>query len=233
MGDRLAEIAAGLAATRRRIALACDAAGRDPADVTLVVVTKTFPATDVRLLNTLGVRDVGENRHPEAGEKAESCADLDLRWHFIGQIQTNKANAVASYADVVHSVDRVRLVTALARGRTRPAPLECLIQVSLDDPEAARGRGGASPADVATVAEAIGEHEQLRLRGLMAVAPLGEDPDEAFARLAGMHADLRARWPEADWCSAGMSGDLEAAVRYGATHVRVGSAILGTRPSGR
>jgi uncharacterized pyridoxal phosphate-containing UPF0001 family protein len=151
VGDRLAEIAAGLAATRRRIALACDAAGRDPADVTLVVVTKTFPATDVRLLNTLGVRDVGENRHPEAGEKAESCADLDLRWHFIGQIQTNKANAVASYADVVHSVDRVRLVTALARGRTRPAPLECLIQVSLDDPEAARGRGGASPADVATV----------------------------------------------------------------------------------
>ena len=229
MRERRDEIAEGLRQARDRIARACSEAGRDPDDVTLIVVTKTFPAADVRHLHALGVRDVGENRHPEAREKAADCADLDLRWHFVGQLQTNKAKAVAGYADVVHSVDRERVVDAIARGRTGSAPVDCLIQVSLDD-DAARGRGGAPPADVLDLAAVIADHDNLRLRGVMAVAPLGGDPDAAFARLQAISLDLRSRRPQASWISAGMSGDLEAAVRNGATHVRVGSAILGTRP---
>lgn len=248
MSDRRSEIANGLAKTRDRISTACREAGRDPAEVTLVVVTKTFPASDVRHLHALGVRDVGENRHPEAGEKSAACADLDLRWHFVGQLQTNKAKVVAGYADVVHSLDRTRLVEALARGRRKPGPLDCLVQVNLDEAGASASGGGASragtsrvgtsrggtPADeVAALAAAVAEHEVLRLRGVMAVAPLDGDADEAFARLKAISLDVRARWPQATWISAGMSGDLEAAVRHGATHVRVGSAILGTRPPAR
>lgn len=236
MGDRRAQIAAGLAQTRQRIAAACASAGRDPSEITLVVVTKTFPASDVEHLHALGVRDVGENRHPEAADKAAACAALGLHWHYVGQLQTNKAKVVAGYADVVHSVDRIRLVRALASGRaaaSTTAPLDCLVQVSLDPPQAASGRGGAAPGEVAELADAIAEHDTLRLRGLMAVAPLDGDPDEAFAALAEQSAALRRRWPQATWISAGMSGDLEAAVRHGATHVRVGSAILGTRPTAR
>lgn len=229
---RREQIATGLERTRARIERACEAAARDPGEVTLVVVTKTFPASDVRLLHELGVRDVGENRHPEAGDKAAACADLDLRWHFVGQLQTNKARVVATYADVVHSVDRARLVTALAKGVPDARMLDCLVQVSLDLPPAA-GRGGAMPSDVAAIADAIAADDALRLRGVMAVAPLGVDPDEAFARLRDVSAALRERWPSAGAISAGMSGDLEAAVRLGATHVRVGSAILGTRPAAR
>ncbi len=226
------QVAEGLARTKARIERACETAGRDPGEVTLVVVTKTFPASDVRLLHELGVRDVGENRHPEAGDKAAACADLDLRWHFVGQLQTNKARVVAGYADVVHSLDRARLATGLAKGVPDGETLDCLVQVSLDPPSA-QGRGGAAPSDAPSIAEAIAAHDRLRLRGVMAVAPLGADPDEAFSRLLGVSQTLRERWPEADAVSAGMSGDLEAAVRHGATHVRVGSAILGTRPAAR
>ena len=225
-------MAAGLAETSQRLRRACEAVGRDPDEVTLVVVTKTFPASDVRLLHSLGVRDVGENRHPEAGVKADACSDLDLRWHYIGQLQTNKARVVAGYADVVHSVDRVRLVDALARGVPDGRVLDCLVQVSLDVPSAL-GRGGAPPSDVQSIAAAVDASQTLRLRGVMAVAPLGSDPEEAFARLAQASRDLRERWPAAEAISAGISGDLEAAVRHGATHVRVGSAILGTRPAAR
>jgi pyridoxal phosphate enzyme (YggS family) len=229
--DRRGAIAAGLAATRTRIEAACAAAGRRPDEVTLVVVTKTFPAADVRHLHALGVRDVGENRHPEAGDKAAATADLDLRWHFIGQLQTNKARAVAEYACAVHSLDRAKLARALAAGaRESHRTLDVLLQVSLDD---ATGRGGAAPADVPALAELVAEHDALRLRGVMAVAPLGADPAPAFARLAQVSEALRLDHPEATWVSAGMSGDLEAAVRHGATHVRVGSAILGSRPAPR
>ena len=233
MGERRDEIAAGLEQTRRRIERSCRDVGRDPDEVTLIVVTKTFPASDVRLLHDLGVRDVGENRHPEARDKAAACADLDLRWHFVGQLQTNKAKVVAGYADVVHSVDRSRLVEALVRGRRGPTPLDCLVQVDLDVTGASAGRGGADPAEVLPIGASIESHDTLRLRGVMAVAPLGGDDDEAFARLAATSRDLRSRWPSATWVSAGMSGDLEAAIRHGATHVRVGSAILGTRPPAR
>ena len=229
MSDRRDELAANLDAVRRRISAACHEAGR-PDDVRLVVVTKFFPASDVRLLAELGVTDVGENRHQEAEAKAAECADLGLRWHFIGGLQSNKASAVASYADVVESVDRAKLVGPLSRGaHARGHEVDVLLQVSLDPP-GAEHRSGADPADLADLARRVDEAGMLRLRGLMAVAPLGEEPGEAFARLAEVRADFLREHPGATVLSAGMSGDLEAAIIHGATHVRVGSAVLGPRP---
>ncbi len=229
--DRRAELAAGLAAVRARIATACADAGRDPHDVTLVVVTKFFPVSDVRLLAELGVTHVGENRDQEASVKLADplLHGLDLTRHFIGQLQTNKAAAVVAYADVVHTADRPRLVRALgtAAGRTGRRPT-VLVQVSLDG---APGRGGAPADEVVALADAVADQPDLRLGGVMAVAPLGADPDEAFARLRVIADEVRAAHPSAGWVSAGMSGDLEAAIRHGATHLRVGSAILGMRPA--
>lgn len=228
--SRAAELADRLGQVRERIATACRESGRDPDEVTLVVVTKFFPASDVRLLADLGVGDVGENRHPEARDKQAECVDLALRWHFIGALQSNKAAAVASYADVVQSLDRPKLVAALAKGAgDRTEPVDCLLQVSLDPP-GREGRAGAEPGDLGVLADAVEAAASLRLRGVMAVAPLGEDPAAAFGRLARIREDLLADHPAAQWLSAGMSGDLEEAVRAGATHVRVGSAILGSRP---
>lgn len=200
--------------------------------MTLVAVTKTFPASDVRLLAELGVRDIGENRDQEAREKAAACAGLDLTWHFVGQLQTNKARSVARYASVVHSVDRLRLVQALERAvaSVRSGPLRCLVQVRLDDEP---GRGGADPAAVPDLADAIAAAPGLLLQGVMAVAPLGVDPEPAFARLAEVAELVRSRHPDATWISAGMSDDLEAAVRHGATHVRIGRGLLGARPRNR
>ena len=205
-------------------------AGRHADEVTLVVVTKFFPASDVRILAGLGVTDVGENRHPEAADKQAECRDLDLRWHFIGGLQSNKAAVIGSYADVVESVDRVKLVGPLQRGaHERSHEVDVLLQVSLDPPHH-EGRSGADVADLADLAEAVDEAGRLRLRGLMAVAPLGEDPATAFGRLAEIRADFCSQRPGATWLSAGMSNDFEAAIEAGATHVRVGSAILGPRP---
>jgi pyridoxal phosphate enzyme (YggS family) len=224
-------LAANLDAVRRRIASACAEAGRREDDVSLVVVTKFFPASDIRLLAGLGVTDVGENRHQEAEAKAAACADLRLRWHFIGGLQSNKAAAVASYADVVESVDRPKLVAPLSRGaHSRGHDVDVLLQVSLDPPGAGN-RSGAAPADLGDLAGRVEEAGMLRLRGLMAVAPLGEDPETAFARLADVRASFLLEHPQATALSAGMSGDLEAAIRHGATHVRVGSAVLGERPA--
>jgi pyridoxal phosphate enzyme (YggS family) len=234
---RAAELAAGLAAVRERIAAACAGSGRDPAEVHLVVVTKTWPASDVRLLAALGLRDMGENRDQEARAKAAQTTGLDLVWHFVGQLQTNKAGSVASYASVVHSVDRPRLVQALSRGaQDAGRTVGALVQVSL---EAAPGvasnvpdhRGGAGPDLVRAIGDAVARSPGLELRGVMAVAPVDADPAEAFERLAAVAAGLRADHPAADWISAGMSADLEAALAAGATHVRVGSAILGRRPA--
>ena len=226
--SREAELAAGLAGVRERIARAAAAAGRPADSVTLVVITKHWPSSDVRLLHALGIRDVGENRDQEAAEKAAQCADLNLRWHFVGQLQTNKARSVATYADVVHSVDRDRLVGALDHGAAAAdRRVGVLIQVTLDG---AGDRGGADPLHVPVLADRIAAAGSLDLLGLMAVAPLGAEPLPAFERLAAHSAALLLDHPEAGAISAGMSGDLEAAVRAGATHVRVGSAILGARP---
>jgi len=225
--SRRDELAANLAAVTARIAAAAVSAGRDPAEVTLIAVTKTWPAADLRLLAGLGVRDVGENRDQEAAPKHAECAALPLRWHFVGQVQRNKAASVTSYADVVHAVDRLVLVDALDHQAERHGRrVTALVQVALDD---ATGRGGVPVAGVAELADAVAGSRSLELGGVMAVAPLGADPDAAFARLAEVGRDLQRSHPGASMVSAGMSGDLEAAVRHGATHVRVGTALLGHR----
>jgi hypothetical protein len=226
---RRAQLAASLAEVRERIVRACASAGRSAGAVTLVAVTKTHPASDVVLLAGLGVTDVGENRDQEAAPKAAAARaeGATPRWHFIGQLQRNKAKSVLGYADVIESVDSVRLAEALARAAAdRPAPLEILVQVSIDgDP----GRGGAVGDDLWRVSDAVASSDGLRLGGLMAVAPVDWDPDRAFELLAGLSARLAAAHPGATTVSAGMSGDLEAAVRHGATHVRIGSSLLGMR----
>jgi pyridoxal phosphate enzyme (YggS family) len=226
--DRLVEIRQGLDAVRHRIEVGCAAAGRDPAEITLIVVTKTHPAADVALLARLGQHDVGENRDQEAAPKHEACAGLGLRWHFIGQLQSNKARSVARYADLVHSVDRPALVRALGKGaREAGRLLPCLLQVSLDgDPS----RGGSPIADLPALAAAVAAEEGLLLRGIMAVAPVDTDPQVAFEPLPRIRAELIRRYPDATVISAGMSGDLEAALNHGATHLRVGTAVLGARP---
>jgi pyridoxal phosphate enzyme (YggS family) len=225
--QRKSELAANLTFVRRRIEAACAAAERDATEITMIAVTKTFPASDVRLLAGLGVADIGENRDQEAAPKASACADLALTWHFVGQLQTNKARSVVGYADVVHSVDRPRLVTALSAAAVRAGRVvRCLVQVTLDDDPA---RGGARPADAPAVAARIAAADGLEVGGVMAVAPMDADPAPAFALLAEVAAALRGEHPAATIISAGMSGDLEQAIAGGATHVRVGTALLGGR----
>ncbi|MFF5717161.1 YggS family pyridoxal phosphate-dependent enzyme [Streptomyces buecherae] len=236
MTDRRSELAGNLARVEERVAAACAASGRKRSEVTLIVVTKTYPASDVRLLSELGVREVAENRDQDAAPKAAACADLPLRWHFVGQLQSNKVRSVASYADLVQSVDRKRLVNALSTAAVRAGrELDCLLQVALDAESGdAGGRGGIAPDGVADLADAVAESEGLRLRGLMTVAPLAGPyagrPRAAFERLREISSSLRVAHPAATMVSAGMSSDLEDAVAAGATHLRVGTAVLGVRP---
>ncbi len=233
---RTEQLAVNLARVEERIARACASAGRERAEVTLIVVTKTYPSDDVRALSGLGVRHVAENRDQDAAPKAAACADLPLRWHFVGQLQTNKARSVVRYADHVHSVDRVRLVTALSAAATAAdRTLGCLVQVALDAASGDRGeRGGVAPDGVAPLADAIAAADGLRLDGVMTVAPLAGgyagQPRAAFDRLREISSRLRETHPAANMVSAGMSQDLEEAVAAGATHVRVGTAVLGVRP---
>ncbi|MEV4709512.1 YggS family pyridoxal phosphate-dependent enzyme [Actinoplanes sp. NPDC049316] len=233
---RRAELAASLDEVRERIARACAAAGRDPGEVALVAVTKTYPASDVVLLAGLGVTDVGENKDQEASAKAAevAAAGVAVRWHFVGQLQRNKAKSVVRYADVVESVDSLRLASALdaAALRHRGTPLDVLVQVSIDgDPARGGAADSAGDADVDLwrVTDAVAAAEGLNLRGLMAVAPRDWEPGRAFERLAELAARLRRTHPGATVLSAGMSGDLEQAVRHGATHVRIGTSLLGMR----
>ncbi|WP_377272078.1 YggS family pyridoxal phosphate-dependent enzyme [Peterkaempfera sp. SMS 1(5)a] len=234
---RREQLHANLAEVEQRIAAACAAAKRPRDEVALVVVTKTYPAGDTRLLASLGVREVAENRDQDAAPKAADCADLSLTWHFVGQLQTNKVRSVVGYADYVHSVDRLKLVNALSSEVVRAGrpELGCLVQVALDRESAGgAGRAGASPGEVEALAEAVAAAPGLRLAGVMTVAPLAGpyagDPAAAFGRLAEIASAVRAAHPAATMVSAGMSGDLEQAVAAGATHVRVGTAVLGARP---
>jgi hypothetical protein len=254
--SRAAELSRNLAATRNRIAAACAAAGRDPAEITLIAVTKTYPADDVLALARLGLTDFGENRDQEAAPKADAvaAAGQPVTWHFIGQLQTNKAHSVARYADLVHSVDRVRLARALgAAARAAARELTCLVQVSLEAGDldagdlgtgdadgraliaeetaghAAQARGGVPPAMLGEVAAAIEAEEGLTLGGLMAVAPRFADPRGAFVPLRQLSDVVRSVNPSATIVSAGMTGDLEAAIECGATHLRIGTALLGDR----
>ncbi|MEV1021472.1 YggS family pyridoxal phosphate-dependent enzyme [Streptomyces sp. NPDC050264] len=233
---RREELAANLATVEERISAACAAAGRKREDVTLIVVTKTYPAHDVRILAELGVLHVAENRDQDAAPKAAECADLPLTWHFVGQLQTNKVRSVVSYADLVQSVDRAKLVTSLSKEAVRAErELGCLLQVALDAQEDGRGeRGGVGLGGVAELAARVAEAPGLRLDGLMTVAPLtgpyAGRQQAAFERLMDLSTALRAAHPAANMVSAGMSSDLEQAVAAGATHVRVGTAVLGVRP---
>jgi pyridoxal phosphate enzyme (YggS family) len=237
-GARRAEIADGLRRARERLDAAARAAGRDPAEIALLPVTKFFPVSDVEILYGLGCRAFGESREQEAAAKVAEfrsrTTDPAVAWHMIGRLQRNKARAVARWAHTVHSVDSVRLAHALDAGAQaaqesgdRETPVRVLLQVSLDDDPQ---RGGVSAADLPALADEVAAAGGLELRGLMAVPPLGWDPDAAFERLAGLHSGLRSDHPEATELSAGMSGDLEAAVRWGSTCVRVGTAVLGSRP---
>lgn len=225
MSTRESEIAANLAAVRARIAAACVASDRGPDEVRLVAVTKTWPPEDIDILADLGVRDVGENRDQDAAAKA--VLRPDLRWHFLGGIQTNKARRIATYASVVHSLDRDVLVPQLSKGATEAGrTLDVLIQVSIDgDPN----RGGAQAADVVALADAAAEAEALRPAGVMAVAPLDWEPARAFELLSQVSMRLVAAHPGATEVSAGMSGDLETAIAHGSTMVRVGGALFGVR----
>jgi pyridoxal phosphate enzyme (YggS family) len=218
LGRRLAEVTERAADAARR-------AGRSPGELTIIPVTKFQPESLVRGLYELGVRDFAENRHQEAREKALATADLPgVTWHFVGQLQSKKARQVRSYASVVHSVDRLGLVDALASDDTTT---RCFLQVNLtEDP----GRGGADPAGIDVLAEAVLDTPGLELLGVMAVAPLGEEPRPAFARLRGISDRVRSIAPAASAISAGMSGDFEEAILEGATHLRIGTAITGNRP---
>ena len=233
MTDRLAELGTNLAAVRARIADACAAADRDPSEITLVAVTKTFPASDIMLLSQLGVADIGENRDSEAAPKAAACtaAGLAVHWHFVGQLQVNKVASVARYADMVHSVDRSRLAEALGRRSSAAGRvISCLVQVSLDDPADRTGRGGADAAEALELAAAIAASGSLRLAGVMGIAPLGQPARPAYARLRQIAETVRAAYPSARVISAGMSADMGEAIAEGATHVRIGTALLGGRP---
>ena len=215
------DLEARLASVTAEVAQAARDAGRNPAEITTIVVTKFHPAALVRELADLGVRDFGESRHQEAQPKIAELADLAATWHFIGQVQSKKARQVRSYVDVIHSVDRPSLVDALAGG-----PLDVFIQVNLTDDPA---RGGAQPDDLASLAERVASTEGLKLRGLMAVAPLDSEPRREFARVRALSERLRAAHPEASGLSMGMSGDFREAILEGATHLRIGTAITGNR----
>ncbi len=229
--DRRAELAANLAEVEARITAACRSAGRARDEVKLIAITKTFPASDAALLAELGITDVGENRDQEAGPKAAEVPGL--RWHMVGRLQRNKARSVVGWAHEVQSLDSARLADALAKAvraardaQIRDEPLDVLIQASLDDdPE----RGGCPLDELGALAERVTHTGELRLRGLMAVAPLGADPAAAFERLARAGEGLRKDHPNAAEVSAGMSHDLEQAITHGSTCVRVGTALLGGR----
>lgn len=238
--DRRNELAANLASAQARVAAACRAADRDPSEVQLLPVTKFFPASDVLALVEAGATEFGESREPEAGHKVDAVRSVtersDLRFHMIGQVQRNKAKTVARWADRVHSVDSGKLARALdravatARDRgERDCGLEVLIQIGLDDDEA-KGRGGVPGDELPALADEIGEYPNLELRGLMVITPLHGSAEGWMAKAADIHHRFLADHPGAAELSAGMSGDVEPAVKYGSTCVRVGTAIMGERP---
>lgn len=220
-----------LAAVRARLDAAARRAGRDPADVRLVAVSKLHPAADIRAMAAAGQRAYGESREQDLRAKRAELADLpELAWHFLGRLQTNKAKAVARQADLVHSLDREALVAPLAQGASeRARPLPVLLQVSLDPVPGEGGRGGCPPAGLERLAELVATEPALELGGVMAVADPGSSARPQFDRLVALATDLRRTQPAAAEISAGMSADLEDAVAAGATLVRVGTALFGPR----
>lgn len=223
MNDRATEIATSLRLVQERIALAEMKAARPPHYVTLIAVTKTYPATDVSMLRGLGIDNFAENRDDEGREKS---AVVPATWHFQGQIQSNKIASIAKWADVIHSLDNARHLRLLTSALGEMKKMSIFIQVCLDPQP---GRGGVLPDQIAALAQLVLAVPSMKLEGLMAVAPLGENPESAFSRLAQIHSDFREEFPDSPSLSAGMSGDFEVAIAHGATHIRVGSSILGSR----
>ena len=220
MSVRKAEIARNLQEVKERIIGAAKSVNRDPNEIELIVVTKTFPISDIEILRELGETNFGENRDQEAGPKAEI---ISATWHFQGQIQSNKIKSICQWADVIHSISSEKEILKFAQSERKH---QLFLQVSLDGQV---GRGGANPADLAQLADLVNESNNLELLGLMAVAPLGVEPMKAFADLAQINQGFAGQFPNSKFLSAGMSGDFEAAIKYGATHIRVGSSILGSR----
>lgn len=213
--SRIDEISSRLEIVRANIAVVADH------DVTLIAVTKTFPVSDVQILHDLGVADFGENRDSEGAEKSAVVAGT---WHFQGQIQSNKLKSITAWADVIHSLDDPRHFEIIEK--VAPHPLSIFLQVSLDG---AHHRGGTNLADLYALAELVEKSPTHTLAGLMSVPPLEVDPDQAFSQLAVIHNDFMKAFPNATGLSAGMSGDYQSAISHGATHIRVGSSILGSR----
>ena len=230
MSDRLAGIKDNLEKLQLRIDKACQEAKRSSTEITLIAVTKTYPADDVDLLKQLGIDDVGENKDQEASLKRVKV-QADFNWHFIGQLQSNKAKSVVSYAHLIHSVDRPSLAKEIQKSAQGVEKKQAvLIQLDLDQSGPDPTRGGLWPTELMALAQQITDSSHLELKGLMSVAPLEENPEDAFARLAVIRADFLKVYPQASILSAGMSDDLEAAILHGATHLRIGSALLGERP---
>jgi pyridoxal phosphate enzyme (YggS family) len=222
MSNRREELSANLNAVKSRISVAAQSAGRSAEEITLIVVTKTFPASDAQILYELGVRDFGENRDQEASVKSTELPD-DCRWHFQGQIQSNKLKSIANWADVLHSIDDIAHANKL---NSLVTSKDIFIQVSLDNQP---NRGGVLPDLIPDFLEEISAFSNLKIRGLMAVAPLEEEPVIAFQRLKALSDRVVKMQPKAHEISAGMSNDFEAAISQGATHIRIGSQILGVR----
>jgi PLP dependent protein len=223
--DRKSEIATNLATVTERITAAAKKVNRSPSDIKLIVVTKTFPITDLQFLYELGVRDFGENRDQEASQKVSELPS-DINWHFQGQIQSNKLKSITSWATFIHSVDQLKyakMISEFAGDQKK----SIFLQLSLD--EIPESRGGVDPAKLHELASELSQFSNLNLMGLMAVAPLDENTDQAFARLSKYHQLFVEHFPEAKFLSAGMSGDYESAILHGATHLRIGSSILGNR----
>ena len=220
MSTRKEEIAQSLQEVKERIQSAAASVNRNPNEISLIVVTKTFPISDIEILRDLGEVNFGENRDQEAGPKAQA---IPATWHFQGQIQSNKIKSICEWADVIHSISSEKEILKFAQS---PRRHQVFLQVSLDGQE---GRGGASPSDLVRLADLINQSNNLELLGLMAVAPLGVEPDKAFADLAHINQRFVGQFPNSRYLSAGMSGDFETAIKYGATHIRVGSSILGSR----
>ena len=212
--DRRTELSENLAEIKATI----------PQGVHLIVVTKTFPVSDVQILHELGVTEFGENRDQEGKVKAPL---VPAKWHFQGQLQSNKLRSICEWADVIQTIDSLRYVDLLVK--TAQKPIEVFIQVSIDDAGVSDKRGGASPTEINKIADQILESHNLRLKGLMAVAPIEEEPQSAFSRLSHIHQRFKSQFPDAPYLSAGMSGDYLIAIEHGATHVRLGSSILGSR----
>lgn len=227
MSDRSREIAEALTEVKERIVQAAKGSNRDAGDIALIAVTKTYPSSDVRILQSLGIHDFAENRDHEGREKS---AEVVGTWHFQGQIQSNKIASIVKWAKVIHSLDDQRHLVLLAKAVPESKPISVFIQVCLDPQP---GRGGVLSSEIAPLAEMVSQTPNVKLKGIMAVAPLAENPESAFSRLAQIHSVFRQQFPDSPYLSAGMSGDFESAIAHGATHLRIGSSILGSRSLGR